>query len=276
VENTTRRKNMKKILAILLMVSVVAGMTLPAMAKTEAVSTSSGGANTKNIDVDLDGSNYAAHTVAVTLNVGSQNNNLHDVLAASGDNTNGAVSTLAASAKAEDATSGTAASGSSGSGAATTGGAGASVDKVKANDDSSASADPEAETGNAKSESETGDASTGDATNVAKVSGNENQADANGNHLKSGNADNDVKQLNIIKQITPVYISNDQKLVQKVIIPSSDYQDASSNPVTVAKSTDKKTEITKTDTDIKTTDIDTNIDKSINFDDSPIKVSLDE
>jgi hypothetical protein len=276
VENTTRRKNMKKILAILLMVSVVAGMTLPAMATTEAVSTSSGGANTKTINVDLDGSNYAAHTVAVTLNTAPQTNNLHDVLAASGDNTNGAVATFAGSAKAEDATSGTAASGSSGSGAATSGGAGASVDKVKLDEDNDVDANLEAETGDAKSESETGEAETGDATNVAKVSGNENEAKANGNYLRSGSADNDVKQLNIIKQITPVYISNDQKLVQKVIIPSSDYQDASSNPVTVAKSTDKKTEITKTDTDIKTTDIDTNIDKSINFDDSPIKVSLDE
>jgi hypothetical protein len=276
VENTTRRKNMKKILAILLMVSVVAGMTLPAMAKTEAISTSSGGANTKNIDVDLDGSNYAAHTVAVTLNTAPQTNNIHDVLAASGDNTNGAVSTLAASAKAEDAKSGTAASGSSGSGAATSGGAGASVDKVKLGEDNDGDVDanPEAETGNAKSESETGDAYTGDATNVAKVSGNENEAEANGNHLKSGNVDNDVKQLNIIKQITPVYISNDQKLIQKVYI--DDYQDASSNPVTVAKSKDRKTEITKTDTDIKKTDIDTDIDKSINFDDSPIKVSLED
>jgi hypothetical protein len=269
---------MKKILAILLMVSVVAGMTLPAMATTEAVSTSSGGANTKTINVDLDGSNYAAHTVAVTLNVGSQNNNLHDVLAASGDNTNGAVATFAGSAKAEDATSGTAASGSSGSGAATSGGAGASVDKVKLGEDNDGNVDanPEAETGNAKSESETGDASTGGAANVAGVSGNENQADANGNHLMSGNADNAVNQLNIIKQITPIDISNDQKLVQKVIIPSSDVQDASSSPVTVAKSFDKKTEITKTDTDIKKTDIDTDIDNSINFDDSPIDVSLED
>jgi hypothetical protein len=274
VENTTRRKNMKKILALLLIVSVVAGMTLPAMAKTEAVSTSSGGANTKTINVDLDGSNYAAHTVAVTLNTAPQTNNLHDVLAASGDNTNGAVATFAGSAKAEDATSGTAASGSSGSGAATSGGAGASVDKVKLDEDNDVDANLEAETGDAKSESETGEAETGDATNVAKVSGNENEAKANGNYLRSGSADNDVKQLNIIKQITPVYVSNDQKLIQKVYI--DDYQDASSNPVTVAKSKDRKTEITKTDTDIKKTDIDTDIDTDISFDDSPIRISLED
>ena len=241
-------KNMKKILALLLMLSVVAGMTLPAMAKAEAEPNSNGGTTAGDVNVELTGSNYAAHSVSVSLYAEPQTNNLHDVLAASGSNTNGAVATFDASAKANDATSGTAASGGSGSGAATSGDAIASVDKVKAGEDNQGdpSANPEAETGNAKSTSETGDASTGDATNVAKVSDNENKASANNNDLQTGNVDNEVKQLNLIKQITPIDISNDQQLTQKVKVYS--VQDASSNPETIAK--EKKTDITTGDIEV--------------------------
>ncbi len=262
---------MKKIMALLLMVSVVAGMTLPAMATdgTSAGSSSNGGANTLDMDNSNTASNYAAHSVSVTLVAAPQTNNIGKNIAASGDNTNGAVATLAAAAKAEDATSGTAASGSSGSGAATTGGAGASVDKVKLGEDNDGNVDanPEAETGNAKSESETGDASTGDATNVAKVADNSNSADANGNLLASGSVDNYITQINVQKQITPVYISNDQEVKQSIKVDDVS-QDANSEPVTIAKSKEKKTDIHPTDIDTTTTDTD------VHFDDSPIEVEL--
>jgi hypothetical protein len=269
VENTTRRKNMKKIMALLLMVSVVAGMTLPAMATdgTSAGSSSNGGANTLNMDNSNTASNYAAHSVSVTLVAAPQTNNIGKNIAASGDNTNGAVATLAAAAKAEDAASGSGASGSSGSGAATSGDASAGVDKVKANDDSSASADPEAETGSAKSISKTGEVDTGDATNVAKVEDNRNSADANGYLLLSGSVDNYITQINVQKQITPVYISNDQEVKQSIKVEDVS-QDANSEPVTIAKSKEKKTDIHPTDIDTTT------IDTDVHFDDSPIEVEL--
>jgi hypothetical protein len=253
---------MKKILALLLMLSVVAGMTLPAMAKAEAESNSNGGTTAGDLNIDQDASNYAAHSVSVSLYAEPQTNSIGDIIGASGDNTNGAVATWAGSAKAEDANSGKATSGSSGSGA-TSGSAGASVDDIKDNHDD-VNANPEAETGNAKSESDTGDANSGDATNVADVSNNENEASANFNDLTSGNVDNHITQLNTITQITPIRIDNDQKLTQKANVLS--VQDASSDPYQLTIAKDKKTEITKTDIDKTETDI--------SFDDSPIEVEL--
>ncbi len=251
---------MKKIMALLLMVSVVAGMTLPAMATagTSAGSSSNGGANTLDMDNSQTASNYAAHSVSVTLVAAPQTNNIDKNIAASGSVANGAIATFDGKAKAEDATSGSGVSGNSGSGAATSGSAGASVDKVKANDDSSASANPEAETGNAKSTSKTGSVDTGDATNTANVQGNSNSADANGNLLASGNVDNQITQFNVQKQITPVYISNDQKVKQSIKVDDIS-QDASSNPVTKAISKPITTTTnTNTDSfDTTTTDIDT-------------------
>lgn len=262
---------MKKIMALLLMVSVVAGMTLPAMATdgTSAGSSSNGGTNKLDMDNSNTASNYAAHSVSVTLVAAPQTNNIGKNIAASGSVANGAIATLDGSAKAEDATSGSGASGSSGSGAATSGGAGASVDKVKLGEDNDGNVDanPEAETGNAKSTSKTGEVETGDATNVAKVSDNSNSADANGNLLASGNVDNHITQFNVQKQITPVYISNDQKVKQSIKVEDIS-QDANSNPVTIAKSRQKITDIHPTDIDTTTTDTD------VHFDDSPIEVEL--
>ncbi len=253
---------MKKILAVLLMLSVVAGMTLPAMAKAEAESNSNGGTTAGDLKIDQDASNYAAHSVSVKLDAGSQTNNIGTNVAASGDNTNGAAAKFDGSAKAKDADSGKAKSGSSES-EAESGGAGASVDDIKHNHDD-VKANPEAETGKAKSESETGDANSGDATNVAKVSDNENEASANHNDLTSGNVDNDITQLNTITQITPIKIDNDQELKQKADVFS--VQDASSDPYQETIAKDKKTDIKKTDIDKKKTDI--------SFDDSPIEVEL--
>ncbi len=249
---------MKKMLVLLLMVSVVAGMTLPAMATdgadASAGSSSNGGTNTLAITNNQDASNYAANSVSVELNAAPQSNYLGKNIAASGGNTNGAVAAFDANAIAKDANSGAAVSGDATSNDATSGGASAGVDKVKVGEDNhgDVGANPEAETGDAKSIAKTGDAYTGNAKNVAKVSDNLNSASANDNSQTSGDVNNIVTQFNVQKQITPVYISNDQKVKQTLVVKDVN-QDASSNPETIATS-DKKIDV---DTTTTTTDVDT-------------------
>ena len=256
---------MKKMLVLLLMVSVVAGMTLPAMATdghgadASAGSSSNGGANTVHIDNDQDASNVASNSVSVELNAAPQSNFIGKNLVASGSNTNGAVAAQDANAIAKNANSGAAVSGDATADDATSGGAGAGVDKVKVGEDNHGivDANPEAVTGDAKSIAKTGDAYSGDAKNIAKVEGLNNNADANALQA-SGDVNNYVTQVNVQKQITPVYISNDQKVKQTLVVKDID-QDASSNPETTATSDkDITTDIDTTDTDTTTTtDVDT-------------------
>ncbi len=244
---------MKKILTLLLMVSVVAGMTLPAMATDEAShgvsagSSSNGGTNGQDFDTAVTGSNYAAHTVNVALTVEPQTNIVGKQVGVSGDNVNGAVADFDAAALAGDATSG-AANGGAGSGTAVSGGAGASNDKVKVGEDNEGdvNANPEAETGKAVSVAD-GYAKSGKALSIAKVADNDNIAKANDNELTSGNVDNNIDQTNVVKQITPIDINADQKLIQKVKVFG--IQDASSNPVTIAKQ--KTTDIDLEDFEIE-------------------------
>lgn len=223
---------MKKILALLLMVSVVAVITLPAMATdgaskgVSAISSSNGGNANQNFDVDVSGSNTAAHTVNVALTVEPQTNWIGKNIAASGNVDNAALADFDATATADDATSGQA-NGNANAGAAISGSAENENKDVK-----KASVDADAETGKAVSAADT-DANTGDAVSAAKVNDNTNTAKANDNTLKSGNVNNDIYQTNIVKQITPIDINADQKLVQKVKVFG--IQDASSYPVTVAK-----------------------------------------
>ncbi len=235
---------MKKILVLLLMVSVVAGMTLPAMATdggnsgASAGSSSNGGTNKQEIDTDVTGANTATHTVNVVLTVEPQTNMVGKQIGTSGDNVNGAVADFDAIAKADDANSGNAVSGGAGSGA-TSGNAENENTKIKPccqgenGENGGSGTSVEAETGKAVSVAKTGEAETGDALSIAKVSGNENKASADDNLLKSGKVDQNIDQTNVVKQITPIEINNDQKLIQKVKVDG--YQDASSNPIVVAK-----------------------------------------
>lgn len=251
---------MKKILVLLLMISVVAGMSLPAMAdtSTSAGSSSEGGVNKLDIDNTETASNYAANTVNVVLNAAPQSNYIGKNIAASGSATNGAVATFEGKAEAEDANSGAAVSGGSGSGKAISGGAGASVDKVKVgeNNHDDVEVNPEAETGDAKSESETGDADSGNAENDAEVEDNTNKASADHNHLSTGKVYNDIDQVNVQKQIAPVIIKTDQKVKQNIVIKDID-QEANSDAKTIAKAESKEKKIDIKKTDIKKTDIDT-------------------
>lgn len=218
---------MKKMLAILLLVSAVVGMTIPAMAETEAESQSDA-VNTADTDIALDASNYAAHTVSVSLDVAAQSNNIGENLAISGDNANSADATFDADANAEDATSGEAESGGVGSGSAY------------------------AEDDDATSEAESGDATSGNAKNIAEVEDNSNVADASDNDMTTGNVDNVVVQVNAVVQIVPVEIYNDQTVTQDVSVDN--HQHASSNPVTDAiETTETNTEY---DADLDLEDID--------------------
>lgn len=235
---------MNKILALLLMVSVVAGMTLPAMADTSvsAGSSSEGGDNKLKIANAQDASNYAANSVSVVVNAAPQSNYIGKNIAASGSNANGAVAAFEGKAKAEDAYSGDATSGGSGSGATSGDAKNKNVgitqdaqDELPLN-----TATVDALTGNAKSESETGDADSGNAKNEAEVEDNTNTASADHNHLSTGKVNNDLTQFNIQKQITPVIINNDQKVKQQITVKDID-QEANSKALTIAKAkSDKK------------------------------------
>jgi hypothetical protein len=233
VENTIRRKNMKKMLAILLLVSAVVGMTIPAMAGAESQSDAD---NHADINVAQDASNYAAHTVAVSLDDATQSNGIGTNVAASGSNTNAALANFNADAKAKDAKSGDAVSGDSGSGA-TSGEAENNGDSTQAagdnnGDDTTQVAAAVPISGAATSTSSTGPANSGNAVNAAGVLGNSNTADASRNSLTSGDVDNTVVQVNAIVQVVPVTINNDQTIRQRATVNND--QDAKANPLTVA------------------------------------------
>jgi hypothetical protein len=239
VENTTRRKNMKKMLAILLLVSAVVGMTIPAMAGAESQSDAD---NHADINVAQDASNYAAHTVAVSLDDAIQTNNIGTNVAASGSNTNAALAAFNAKANAKDATSGDAVSGDSGSGA-TSGEAENNGDSTQAagdnnGDDTTQVAAAVPISGSATSDSTSGDANSGNANNAAGVIANSNTADASGNSMTTGNVDNTVAQINAIVQIVPVTINNDQTIRQRATVNND--QDATANPLAVAIETEFK------------------------------------
>ena len=229
---------MKKILTLLLIVSVVAGMTLPAMASEEshgvsAGSSSNGGTNGQDFDTGVTGSNIASTTVNVVLTVEPQTNNVGEVLGASGDNINGAVADQDAIAKADDATTGQANSGGAGSGATS-----GEAENNHVNAEDSEDGVPVSADSVAVSVAKTGEAETGDALSIAKASDNDNTAKANDNTLTSGDVNNNVIQVNKVVQIAPVEVKNNQLLVQKVKVGG--FQDASSNPIVVAKQ--KKTD----------------------------------
>lgn len=191
---------MKKIWILLLIVSSVIG-AIPVMANPlqDSMQTSDA-SNWKNIGVSVTGANWANNAIGQTLtSTGAQTNNLHDVLAGSGNAVGLASATASVNAP---ATSGNA----------------ANTDNLV---DSGCGCD---------SQDGSGSGAGVDATTVAKSEDNKAHADANGLEVKTGDADNHVDQSNKVSQEADAKINNKQNLIQVVKIKDIQASLAKSNP----------------------------------------------